>query len=219
MSKLAKYLITDLKRDWSKPSIKFFRSNGAYGYIMWLTIIDYYFEKKNLSIEKLVNYLEVYASRRTVIDFINKCVEAKFIKKINSTEDKRKTLIQPTEVTIKEYSEWSNEFVRRGALGWGRAEGADRTQNNRVDQRGFRSCGQNQRSDTHRSVPGVDGDGRFGTHSAADECVYRRFSGTVGGGDVGVSGDSATFSDHAHTGDKTVGTRRDCPNRFFRLTR
>ena len=112
MSKLAKYLISDLKGDWSKPSIKFFRSNSAYGYIMWLTIIDYYFEKKNLSIEKLVNDLEVYASRRTVIDFINKCVEAKFIKKTNSTEDKRKTLIEPTEITLKEYSEWSSEFVK-----------------------------------------------------------------------------------------------------------
>ena len=78
----SKYLISDLKGDWSKPSIKFFRSNSAYGYIMWLTIIDYYFEKKNLSIEKLVNDLEIYASRRTVMDFINKCVEASFIIKI-----------------------------------------------------------------------------------------------------------------------------------------
>ena len=112
MSKLAKYLITDLKRDWSKPSIKFFRSNSAYGYIMWLTIIDNYYEKKNVSIEKLINDLEKYASRRTVIDFINKGVEAKFMRKINSTNDKRKILIEPTDVTIKEFSEWSKEFVK-----------------------------------------------------------------------------------------------------------
>ena len=112
MSKLAKYLISDLKGDWSKPSIKFFRSNSAYGYIMWLTIIDCYYEKKNVSIEKLINDLEKYASRRTVIDFISKGVEAKFIKKRNSTEDKRKTLIKPTDITIKEYSEWSSEFVK-----------------------------------------------------------------------------------------------------------
>ena len=112
MSKLANVLINDFLGDWSKPSIKFFRSNGAYGYIMWLTIIDYYFEKKNLSIEKLVNDLEIYASRRTVIDFINKGVEAKFIKKINSSKDKRKNLIEPTSITIKEYSNWSDEFVR-----------------------------------------------------------------------------------------------------------
>jgi hypothetical protein len=112
MSKLAKYLILDLKKDWSKPSIKFFRSNGAYGYIMWLTIIDCYFEKKSLSTEKLVNDLKTYASRRTIIDFINKCVDAKFIKKINSIEDKRIILIKPTVITIKEYSEWSKEFVK-----------------------------------------------------------------------------------------------------------
>jgi DNA-binding MarR family transcriptional regulator len=79
---------------------------------MWLTIIDYYYEKKSISIEQLVNDLEIYASRRTIIDFINKCVEAKFIKKINSTEDKRKTLIEPTEITLKEYSEWSSEFLK-----------------------------------------------------------------------------------------------------------
>ena len=112
MSKLAKYLINDLKGDWAKPSIKFFRSNSAYGYIMWLTIIDCYYEKKSITIEKLVNDLEIYASRRTVIEFINKCVEANFIRKINSIEDKRKTLIEPTEITLKEYSEWSSEFVK-----------------------------------------------------------------------------------------------------------
>ena len=111
MSKLAKYLINDLKEDWSKPSIKFFRSSGSYGYITWLTIIDAYYEKKKISIEKIVANLEPYASRRTVIDFINKGVEAKFIKKIISPQDKRKILIQPTNITIKEYAEWSNDFV------------------------------------------------------------------------------------------------------------
>ena len=56
--------------------------------------------------------LATYASRITIIDFINKGIEAKFIKKINSSEDKRKTLIKPTNITIKEYSEWSDEFVK-----------------------------------------------------------------------------------------------------------
>lgn len=112
MSKLAKYLINDLKRDWSKPSIKFFRSNGAYGYIIWLTIINCDFEKKDISIEKLVTDVKTYASRRTVIDFINKGVEAKFLKKITSSQDKRKYLIKPADITIKEYFEWSSEFVK-----------------------------------------------------------------------------------------------------------
>jgi hypothetical protein len=112
VSKLAKYLITDLMEDWSKPSIKFFRSSGAYGYIIWLTIIVCYFEKKNIFIETLVLDVKKYASRRTVIDFINKGVEANFLKKKNSIKDKRKTLIEPTDITIKEYSEWSNKFIK-----------------------------------------------------------------------------------------------------------
>jgi|TARA_B110000263_G_C15149574_1_gene437204 hypothetical protein len=112
LSKLAKVLISDLQEDWSKPSIKFFRSNGAYGYIIWLTIINSNFEKKDLSIEKLTIDVASYASRRTIIDFIDKGVKAKFLKRINSTEDKRKTLIEPTDITIKEYSEWSSEFVK-----------------------------------------------------------------------------------------------------------
>ena len=111
MSKLAKYLILDLKGDWSKPSIKFFRSSGAYGYIIWLTIMNAHFEKIDLTIEKTVNDVENYGSRRTALDFINKAADANFIKKINSVQDRRKILIQPTEITIKEFSEWSKEFI------------------------------------------------------------------------------------------------------------
>ena len=112
MSKLAKYLISDLKEDWSKPSIKFFRSNGAYGYIIWLIIIDTYFDKKDITIETLVLEVEKYASRRTILDFIQKSVEAKFVGRIESNIDKRKTFIEPSEITIQEYNEWSREFIK-----------------------------------------------------------------------------------------------------------
>ena len=86
MSKIAKFLIADFKRDWSKPSIKFFRSNGAYGYIIWLTIMNAHFEKIDLTIEKTVNDVENYGSRRTALDFINKAADANYIKKINSNK-------------------------------------------------------------------------------------------------------------------------------------
>ena len=112
MSKLAKYLISDLKEDWSKPSIKFFRSSGAYGYIIWLTVIDAHFEKRKITTESLVLKLEKYASRRTILDFIKKGVEAKFLSKIVSNEDKRKTFLKPSETTIQEYKEWSIEFIK-----------------------------------------------------------------------------------------------------------
>ena len=112
MSKLAKYLISDIQNDWLLPSIKFFRSNNIYGYIMWLTIINYYFKKELVSIELIVKSLEKYASRRTVLSFINRGVGAGYIIKKNDISDMRKTFIEPSEITIQEYEDWSKEFIK-----------------------------------------------------------------------------------------------------------
>ena len=112
MSKLAKYLIFDLQEDSSKPSIKFFRSNGAYGYILWLTIMDNFYSKEKMTIDELVAKLEKYASRRTILDFIYKGVDAKFLEKKVFSDDKRKVLIEPTDTTIKEYVIWSENFIK-----------------------------------------------------------------------------------------------------------
>ena len=112
MSKLAKYLISDLAGDSSKPSIKFFRSSGAYGYILWLTVVDNFYSEKNMTVDELVSKLEKYASRRTILDFINKGVDAKFLEKKFFLNDKRKILINPTDITIKEYRNWSEHFTK-----------------------------------------------------------------------------------------------------------
>ena len=112
MSKLAKYLILDLEEDWSKPSIKFFRSSGAYGYIVWLYLIDKYFSEREITVEDVVLKLEKYASRRTIIDFLNKAVDAKFLEKHTSLDDKRKTIITPSNITIEEYKVWSEKFIK-----------------------------------------------------------------------------------------------------------
>ena len=58
MTRLASFLIKDLEGDWSKPSIKFFRSNGAYGYVIWLTIINTYLKKKKLLLRNLLVMLK-----------------------------------------------------------------------------------------------------------------------------------------------------------------
>ena len=112
MSKLAKYLISDLEGDSLKPSIKFFRSSGAYGYILWLTVVDNFYSKQNITVDEIVGKLEKYASRRTILDFIYKGVDAKFLEKKVFFNDKRKVLIKPTDITIKEFTEWSENFIK-----------------------------------------------------------------------------------------------------------
>ena len=95
----AEYLIKDFQSDTKIKSIKFFRSSGGYGYIAWLTIISHYLKKSPLTIEKLVIALEFYASRRTILDFLNKGFESGFIDKKNSFEDKRKIFLEPSKIT------------------------------------------------------------------------------------------------------------------------
>tara|TARA_B100000767_G_scaffold256643_1_gene263892 strand:- start:70 stop:417 length:348 start_codon:yes stop_codon:yes gene_type:complete len=112
MSKLAKYLISDLEGDSLKSSIKFFRSSGAYGYILWLTVVDNFYSEHSMTIDELVEKLEKYASRRTILDFISKGVDANFLEKKIFLDDKRKVLISPTDITITEYKDWSDNFIK-----------------------------------------------------------------------------------------------------------
>ena len=107
----ADYLIKDFKGDTKKKSIKFFRSIGAYGYIAWLTIISFYLKKTPLTTEHLVNSVELYASRRTVLDFLNRGFDSGFIDKKNSSKDKRKIFLEPSKITLVEFNEWAMEFT------------------------------------------------------------------------------------------------------------
>ncbi len=111
MNNLSKFLIREFTEESSKESIKFFRSHGAHGYIIWLTIISHFLDKKKLSVENIIEISSTYASRRTIIDFINRGSERGFIKKLNSDDDKRKILIIPTDITINEYNDWSKYFI------------------------------------------------------------------------------------------------------------
>ena len=110
-NKLANALIEDLKGDWEKPSIKFFRSSGAYGYVVWLTIINCNYSKKEMTVESIVREVLKYASRRTILDFLDKGVKGGFLIKQTSTKDKRKSFIFTRNNTIYEYEVWSKKFI------------------------------------------------------------------------------------------------------------
>ena len=95
-----------------KTIYKIFRSSGAYGYIVWLYLIDNYFSEEIITVENVVLKLEKYASRRTIIGFLNKGVDSKFLEKDTSLDDKRKTIITPSNITIEEYKVWSEKFIK-----------------------------------------------------------------------------------------------------------
>ena len=111
MINLAKYLLWEFQEESEQKSIKYFRSYGGYGYIIWLTVILEYLKKNPIPIESLVVAAEKYASRRTVVDFISDATKAGYLIKKASNDDRRKTFIEPSTNTIADYSQWSSNFI------------------------------------------------------------------------------------------------------------
>ena len=111
MKKFTKYLVKEFQNE-SSESIAFFRSNKAYGYILWLKLMENYFSNKKISTEKFIQIGSQYASRRTVNKFLIKANKLNFIKKVTSKKDKRVTYILPSEISINEYTDWANKFLK-----------------------------------------------------------------------------------------------------------
>lgn len=111
MIKFTKYLVKEFQTERSK-SIAFFRSHKAYGYILWLKLMENYFSNKKISTEKFIEIGSKYASRRTVNKFLIKADKLDYIEKMVSRKDKRIIYILPSKVTVSEYKDWANKFLK-----------------------------------------------------------------------------------------------------------
>ena len=111
MKKFTKYLVKEFQTERSE-SITFFRSHKAYGYILWLKLMENYFSNRKISTEKFIEIGSKYASRRTVSKFLIKAEKLNFIEKAISIKDKRVTFILPSKVSVSEYTDWANKFLK-----------------------------------------------------------------------------------------------------------
>jgi len=111
MKKFTKYLLKEFQTERSK-SIAFFRSHKAYGYILWLKLMESYFSNKKISTEKFIEIGSKYASRRTVNKLLSKADKLNFIEKVVSKKDKRIIYILPSKISVAEYTDWANKFLK-----------------------------------------------------------------------------------------------------------
>jgi len=74
--------------------------------------MESYFSIKKISTEKFIEIDSKYASRRTVNKFISKADKLNFIEKVLSTKDKRIIYILPSKISVAEYSDWTNKFLK-----------------------------------------------------------------------------------------------------------
>ena len=71
-----------------------------------------YYENNTLNVEVLARKIEKEASRKTVIDFIQKGIDAGFIERIKNVEDGRRYSITPSTITVKDFESWAINFKK-----------------------------------------------------------------------------------------------------------
>lgn len=92
-------------------TVNFFRKN-ILSIWLWFTVLKFYYDKStDTNIERIIKEIPMnYASRPTIFKLIDFAVDKNHLKKITNADDKRKINIVPTNITIKEFEEWSQMF-------------------------------------------------------------------------------------------------------------
>jgi uncharacterized membrane protein len=100
------YFITSTKY----KTISFLRKN-VLGWLIMNVMMEYYFENKELRVEKLVSKIpSKVCSRATLLSMLKTAEIRKVLKKTTSLKDKRAKIILPTDEFISEFENWTNEF-------------------------------------------------------------------------------------------------------------
>ena len=91
-------------------TISYLRRNAA-GWLIMNIMMEYYFENKELRVEKLASKISSkVCSRATLLSMLKSAEIRKVIKKTKSSKDMRARIITPTEEFLSEFSRWTDEF-------------------------------------------------------------------------------------------------------------
>ena len=101
----ASVLANDFNEKKNLLSINKFRK-GAIHYKLWLLILDNYLNKIDTPSESIMVHLSKNASRKTISLILTKLEIEQLIIRRKSISDNRIILIEPTQLTIREFNEW-----------------------------------------------------------------------------------------------------------------
>ena len=91
-------------------TISYLRRNAA-GWLIMNIMMEYYFENKELRVEKLASKISSkVCSRATLLSMLKSAQIRKVIKKTKSLKDRRAVIISPTDEFISEFNKWTDEF-------------------------------------------------------------------------------------------------------------
>jgi uncharacterized Fe-S cluster-containing protein len=96
-------------------TLAFFRRTPV-AFLIMLKIMESYYADFDINVEELIKEIpNEIASRLSIFSFIGAATKKGFIIKNVSNRDKRKKFIKPSEMLIKEYSEWLTNFATSAA--------------------------------------------------------------------------------------------------------
>ena len=97
-------------------TISYLRRNAA-GWLIMNIMMEYYFENKELRVEKLASKISSkVCSRATLLSMLKSAEIRKVIKKTKSSKDMRARFITPTEEFLSEFNRWTDEFYDSGGF-------------------------------------------------------------------------------------------------------
>jgi DNA-binding MarR family transcriptional regulator len=81
------------------------------GWLLMNKLMEYYYAKKDLSVEELVKMIDSkVCSRATFLKLLNDCIYRKILTKIKDDKDKRIKILKPTPQFVDEFEKWTEEF-------------------------------------------------------------------------------------------------------------
>ena len=102
----ASILLNDFDQKKNLLSINKFRK-GPMHYKLWLLILDNYLNKINTTTESIMVLLSKNSSRKTISLILTELEKEQLIIRTKSISDNRIILIEPTQLTIREFNEWT----------------------------------------------------------------------------------------------------------------
>jgi hypothetical protein len=81
------------------------------GYLIMLKIFENYFNDKAIHVEELIRHVPIsISSRLSLFSLIDFAVKRNVLIKTGDTNDHRKKLVTPSEIFIKEFKDWLDDF-------------------------------------------------------------------------------------------------------------
>ena len=111
LAKQCRYLFNEFLTNNKKyKTLAHFRRTPG-GYLIMLKIFENYFNDKAIHVEELIRYVPIsISSRLSLFSLIDIAVKRNVLIKTGDTDDHRKKLVTPSEIFIKEFRNWLDDF-------------------------------------------------------------------------------------------------------------